>query len=288
MASDSLVLEAPGVPLDVGGGVGLFDSGLGGLSVLTPLLSREPCWPSVLIADQAHVPYGGRPLDEVRSFALAQTALLFELGVAQVAMACNISSATALDEARQRHGADRVYGMVEPGCAQAVARTAAGRVAVLATEGTVRSGAYARQLAELDPRLQCLALACPEFVPLVEAGHFSDATALHAVRPYVERVRAFGADVAILGCTHYPHLLPALQAAAPELIFVDPATTLADALAPGLTAAADPRDPILLTTADPARLHQQVRALYGDALRPTVHAVAWRSLVDAGPSSTVG
>jgi glutamate racemase len=244
----------------------------------------------VMIADQAHVPYGGRSLDEVRGFALAQTALLFELGVERVVMACNISSATALEEARRRHGSDRVFGMVEPGSVRALAASRSGRIAVLATEGTVRAGAYAARLVELAPNVRCLSLACPEFVPLVEAGHVDDVRAEAAVRPYLDRIRAFGADVAILGCTHYPHLLPALRAAGPDLVFIDPALGVIEAVADGLSAGSAPVAPALFTSGEPAHLRRQVEALYGDAIRPSVGRVVWRksgSVVDGGPTSAV-
>lgn len=286
-----LTLPPSEAPPPVAGGIGLFDSGLGGLTVLAPLRRHEPRWPTIMIADQAHVPYGGRPLDEVRGFALAQTALLFELGVARVVMACNISSATALEEARRRHGADRVFGMVEPGCARALEASRSGRVAVLATQGTVRSGAYAARLAELSPGVRALSIACPEFVPLVEAGHVADDRAQAAVRPYVQQIRAFGADVAILGCTHYPHLLPALRAVAPEITFVDPALGIVDAVAAGVAVAHEPVAPALYTSADPVHLQRQVDVLYTGALRPTVGRVIWRdpaSDVDADPTPAVG
>lgn len=278
-------------PISLTGGIGLFDSGVGGLTVLGPLARFQPRWPLVMIADQAHVPYGGRPLDEIRGFALAQTEFLFELGVERVVMACNISSATALGEARRRFGERRVFGMVEPGCALALRATRSGRIGVLATQGTVRSGAYAERLRDAVPSVDCLSLACPEFVPLIEAGHVDDDAARDAVAPYVAQLRAFGADVAILGCTHYPHLRTVLQAAAPEIHFVDPADGILDSVRTGGWVADQPVAPVLLTTGAPDLLAAQVARLYAGPQPPRVGRVIWRSgdsSVDGDPSRAVG
>jgi len=282
-----LTLETTNFELSSPGGIGLFDSGVGGLSVLRPLQALEPRWPLVMVADQVHVPYGGRPLEEVRAFALAQTAFLFSAGVDRVVMACNISSATALDEARARFGPRRVFGMIEPGCALAAEASRRGRVGILATEGTVRSGAYIHQLHQAGSQIRSLALACPEFVPLIEAGHVEDEDARRAVEPYLAQLRAFGADVVILGCTHYPHLRPLLESLAPEMTFVDPAEGLTEALSVGVQRQPAATAPVLLTTGDPARLQAQLETMPPFSVPPRVERAQWSetasSVDDSGP-----
>jgi len=290
-SSLDLVLAFLDEPFSTPGGIGLFDSGVGGLTVLAPLVAHEPRWPTVMVADQAHVPYGGRPLDEIRELALSQTAFLFSTGVEVVVMACNISSATALEEARRRHGPDRVFGMVEPGCVAASARTRSKRIAILATEGTVRAGAYERGLRALDPDVHTRAIACPEFVPLIEAGHVDDAEARRAVAPRLQAVRDDGADVVVLGCTHYPHLAGTLRREAPDLVFVDPAEGILDAIRHRVTPARETTPPRILTTASRVLIADQVRRLGHGLPEPRIGRAIWRidqPSVDEDPSRALG
>jgi len=230
--------------------IGLFDSGVGGLSVANALTARAPDAALAFVADQAHVPYGGRAVMEVAAFAAAQTEFLFEAGAKVVVMACNLSSAVALDTARARHGPDRVFGMVEAGAEAARRRSRRGRVGVLATVGTVSTGAYSKALQGLD----CTEVPCPEFVPLIEAGDVAGPEACAAVDRALAPLRARGCDVVILGCTHYPFLRATLEGRGPEFSFVDPAEPLADALA----SRAAPGSTRLWTTGDVDRFQAQL------------------------------
>jgi glutamate racemase len=209
--------------------IGVFDSGVGGLSVAGEILRNLPFESVLYYADTAHVPYGGRPLEEVRGFALAICDFLVENGAKMVAMACNISSAVALPAARERHPDIPMLGVIEPGSAAALA-TGARRIGVLATQGTVKSGAYTRAITMSEPQSKVVEVPCPLFVPLVEAGETETPEALSAAREYLSPLASAGSEAVILGCTHYPFLLPALQKAAAELfptnkrpVFVDPA-----------------------------------------------------------------
>jgi glutamate racemase len=204
--------------------IGIFDSGLGGLSVAAQVLDKLPDERIVYFADNAHVPYGERPLDEIRRFALDITDYLIGRGAKAVVMACNMSSAIALEEARLRHPRVPVLGVIEPGAAAAVRAAGGSPIGVLATTGTVRSEAYPRSIARLDPSVQVTQQACPKFVPLVEAGKSdseeAEAAACGCVLPLVRG----GCKTLILGCTHYPFLRKAIEAAAgPGVEIVDPA-----------------------------------------------------------------
>ncbi len=203
--------------------IGVFDSGLGGLSVARALLQREPRASIIYLADIAHVPYGDRPLEEVRAFALGIVDYLVSQGAGAVLMACNMSSAVALDEARRRYPGILIAGVIEAG-ARAAAQLGPERVGVLATAGTVASGAYTRALERVLPGVTVTQTACPDFVPLVESGDLEGPAAVDACRRYLRPGLDAGARTFILGCTHYPFLLPALNRVAPEgTVFVDPA-----------------------------------------------------------------
>lgn len=202
--------------------IGIFDSGLGGLTVAGELLRRLPNESIVYFADTAHVPYGERPLLEIQDFALGITRFLIERGAKVVVMACNMSSAAALDCARQAFPDVPILGVIGPGSRAAV-RTGSRAIGVLATTGTARSGAYGRMIRRLEPDALVWEQPCPPFVPLVEAGLAGSEEAEAAVREHVEPLLSRGADTLILGCTHYPFLRPAIARAAPEAVIIDPA-----------------------------------------------------------------
>ncbi|MDO8585741.1 MAG: glutamate racemase [Armatimonadota bacterium] len=204
--------------------IGVFDSGLGGLTVVAQILNKLPDESVVYLADTAHVPYGERPLDEIRGFALDITAFLHGLGAKMVVMACNMSSATALGPAREAFPDTPVLGVIQPGSRAAI-RVAAGRpVGVLATTGTVSSRAYSTAIRAAAPEIEVYEQACPEFVPLVESGESESARAYAAARRCVEPLVKAGVRTIILGCTHYPFLSSAIAAAAgPSVRLIDPA-----------------------------------------------------------------
>jgi len=206
----------------VTGPIGIFDSGLGGLTVAGEVLRRLPDESIIYFADTAHVPYGERPLAEIRGFALGITDFLVRRGAKAVVMACNMSSAVALEPAREIHPRIPILGVIEPGSRAAVA---AGnrRVAVLATTGTAASGAYGRAIRRLDPAAEVYEQACPPFVPLVEAGLVDTEDAEIAVRSCLEPALSAGAGTVVLGCTHYPFLRHVIARAAPLVRIIDPA-----------------------------------------------------------------
>lgn len=256
---------------------GLFDSGVGGLTVLRALHALRPDVRALVVADQAHVPYGGRPLSQIRQFALAQCEFLLEQGVAEVWMACNICSAVALEDARARFGPHPIYGVLQAGCQEAVAVSTTGRIGVLATEGTVRSGAYERFLLDLLPSADVRTVPCPEFVPLVEAGRFCGAETDQAVRRRLAPLVEHGCDVIVHGCTHYPFLQDALTRAWPAhapVRFVDPAQALVRQAAGPLPPGSGRPVHRAYTSGCPNRFRDQLNQLIPD-IRANVNRVTW-------------
>ncbi len=215
--------------------IGVFDSGVGGLTVVQKLFEVLPNETLLYVADQAHVPYGGRDLSEIRGFAAEISRALFDGGCKAVVMACNISSAAALESVVKAHPGSPVAGVILYGAEEAAQRTQNGRVGVLTTEGTKRSGAYTRALTSASRRVQVTEVGCPRFVPLVEAGLSESEEANEAAREYLAPILAAEADTVILGCTHYPYLLPMLRRIAPHLSFVDPAEATANGIASRLS-----------------------------------------------------
>lgn len=211
--------------------IGIFDSGVGGLTVLRHLRRRLPQETYVYYADTAHVPYGDRPPEVVRAYAEGIAGFFASLPVKGVIMGCNISSAVALDWARGRYGFF-VEGLIAPSVAAAVRLSPSGRIGVLCTRATHQTGAHARFARRLDPGASVLTVPCPRLVPLVEAGRLSGAEAEEAVREVTAPLKAAGVDTLIFGCSHYPFLAPLVsQAMGKEVRFVDPAQVVAKRVA---------------------------------------------------------
>lgn len=211
--------------------IGLFDSGLGSLSVARAILRYSPVCDLWVVGDTVHVPYGGRPLEEVKGFALSLTEYLLKRGCAAVVIACNISSAVGLEEACKKHPTAPIFGMIEAGALAVGHHTDREPVGVLATEGTVASGAYVRALTAKRNVRRVVQSACPGFVPLVESGAWNSGEALDLARQYVEPLITAHCRKVILGCTHYPFLESAIRAAFPyEVTLIDPALKVAEQL----------------------------------------------------------
>ena len=204
--------------------IGVFDSGLGGLTVIKQIMNRLPNENITYMADEEHMPYGERTLEEIRRLALGITEFLIEKDSKIIIMACNMSSATALTPAREMFKSTPIIGMIEAGTRAASRATKSGRIGVLATTGTVESGAYTRELTKINPDNQTQEQACPRFVPIVEAGLSESPEALGAAEEYVRPLTDFGCDTIILGCTHYPYLNKTIQQiVGSKITIIDPA-----------------------------------------------------------------
>lgn len=190
--------------------IGVFDSGVGGLTVLRELRRQAPSERLVYIADLAHFPYGPRPQREVRRLALGLIDGLVGLDTKLVVVACNTASAAALNIAREQFDIP-IVGVIAPGAQAAAAATRRGRVAVISTEGTMRSQEYLHAIKEANPGITVLGRAAPGLVEIVEAGEADTPQAELALRETLDPVLAWGADTLVLGCTHYPLLRPALD-----------------------------------------------------------------------------
>jgi glutamate racemase len=208
----------------------MFDSGVGGLTVLKAFLDRNPGMPFVYLGDTAHCPYGDRPLDEVRELAMNAIQTLVRRDCDRIVFACNISSSVALDAAQNRFPDHSMHGLLTEALAREVRlRSSSGRVGVLATTGTVRSGRY-RTILEGEG-LSVRQKACPQLVPLIEAGRTSGPIVRQTLDPLLEPLLEFGADTFVLGCTHYPLISDSIRELIPEHVsLVDPGRVLADSV----------------------------------------------------------
>ena len=186
--------------------IGVFDSGVGGLTVLHECLVTMPQEDFVYLGDHARLPYGPRPLEEIRRFASEIAGYLEEQGVKLIVVACNTATSAALP-ALQSSLEVPLVGVIAPEAAAAVRATRNRRVGLLATQATVTAGRYESLVRALDAGVRFTAVACPDLVPLIEAG---DQT-VDAVRAYAEPLKRAGCDTVILGCTHYPLIRPVFQ-----------------------------------------------------------------------------
>lgn len=192
--------------------IGVFDSGIGGLTVLRELQRAVPEESTVYLGDVARLPYGPRPQEQVRGFAHEIARFLIESHrVKLLVVACNTASAAALASLRETYPALPIVGVIEPGARAAVAASLQGRIGVIATAGTVASGAYTRAVHAAAPGAHVVEEACPKLVPLVEAGQTEGAHVEAVLRDYLAPLDDAGIDTLILGCTHYPLLRGALE-----------------------------------------------------------------------------
>jgi glutamate racemase len=185
--------------------IGLFDSGIGGLTVLQQITEALPRENTVYLGDTARAPYGTKSVETVLRYSFENTAFLVEKGVKIVVVACNTSTAIALDALRQEHSVP-VIGVIGPGVKRALAVTRNKKIGVIGTEATIQSGAYTRALKAQDPEVEVYSRACPLFVPLVEEGWTDNAVVKMTVEAYLGSLKQSGIDTLVLGCTHYPLL----------------------------------------------------------------------------------
>ena len=189
--------------------IGVFDSGLGGLTVAHAIMRQLPAESLIYFGDTARVPYGPKSPETVRRYSREISAFLIEQGVKAIVVACNTATAHALPAVREELDVP-VIGVVEPGARAAVRATRTGHIGVIGTVGTIRSQAYVRAIHAEDPDLRVTALACPLFVPLVEEG-WTNHEATHLVaEEYLAPFVKDPIDTLVLGCTHYPLLKPVI------------------------------------------------------------------------------
>jgi len=202
--------------------IGVFDSGLGGLTVVRRLMEQLPGEDIVYLGDSARVPYGTKSAETVRRFAMQDASFLMRFDPKLLVVACNTASASALEYLQGRLNVP-VLGMIRPGAAAAVAQAPAGPFGVIATEGTIASGAYQRALLALAPGCEVLTGSCPLLVPIVEEGRGDDdPIVLHVLGDYLRLLQRKRPPVLVLGCTHYPLLARAVsKLMGPDVTLID-------------------------------------------------------------------
>lgn len=188
-----------------GNPIGVFDSGIGGLTVLREITRLLPCEDTVYLGDTARVPYGSKSKDTVVRYAFEDAAFLLKHGVKLIVVACNTASAYALG--RLEAGLKiPVIGVIMPGAQAAAETTKSKKIGVIGTEGTIKSGAYAKAIKQARRGAKTYTCACPLFVPLVEEGWADNAVAVRVAETYLGGIKPVGIDTLVLGCTHYPLL----------------------------------------------------------------------------------
>lgn len=257
--------------------IGIFDSGVGGLTVAKQVCAKLPQESIAYVGDEIHMPYGERSPEEIQDFALGITRFLIEQHCAKaVIMACNMSSALALRPARESFPGVPILGVLEAGARAAVRASTDGKIGILATQGTVNTGAYTRALLSLFAEADVLEQPCPRFVPLVEDGKFESQEAEEAAIEYLRPLLSRGYRTIVLGCTHYPFLSDVIRRiTGSDVELIDPAEETAVEMRGILSAAglANPphAEPLhrYFTTARP----EQFSTLGGDFLRRPIDQV---------------
>jgi glutamate racemase len=185
--------------------IGVFDSGIGGLTVLQKIIETLPKENTVYLGDTARAPYGTKSVETVLRYSFENTEFLVQKGVKAVVVACNTSTAIALTRLRD-HFSIPIIGVIEPGVRKAIKSTKNRKIGVIGTDATIQSGAYTRGLKEVDGTIEVYSRACPLFVPLVEEGWIDNEVVELTVKAYLSGLKESGIDTLILGCTHYPLL----------------------------------------------------------------------------------
>jgi glutamate racemase len=218
---------------EAGIAIGVFDSGVGGLTVLRELRSAMPAANFVYLGDTARLPYGTKSAETVVRYSLQCAAALIRRRISALVVACNTASASALDALRLQYPALPVIGVIEPGAEAAVAASVSQHIAVIATEGTVGGGAYQRAIHRLSPSARVTSRACSLFVSMAEEGWTEGPIAEAVARRYLDPIfqMSDAPDTLVLGCTHFPALAEAIRAVLPAHVrMVDSAATTAAAV----------------------------------------------------------
>jgi glutamate racemase len=252
--------------------IGVFDSGVGGLTVARAILELIPHEPLVYLGDTERFPYGPRPVEEIRRFALEIADLLVQRDVKMLVVACNSVEVSAIGDIADRAGIP-VVGVIDPGARAAVRATRSGSIGLIGTEATVASGAYDRAMLATGAAVTLLSVACPLFVEHVERGDTTSDELRRVARRYLEPLRGGGIDTLILGCTHYPLLSGLLQLElGPDVVLVSSAEetakdVYAELVSQGLQREdPGPPDHVFLATGDPADFQAVAEVFLGPEL----------------------
>jgi glutamate racemase len=211
--------------------IGIFDSGIGGLTVLREIVAKLPQENIIYLGDTARVPYGIRSPETVTRYSFENTHFLLSQEIKMLVVACNTASAISLEAVKKEFPLP-VIGVLEPGARAAVAATKARKVGVIGTEATIGSGAYEKAIRRIAPDIEVHSLACPLFVSLAEEGWTDNDVAALVAEKYLAPLRGAGIDTLVLGCTHYPLLKTVISGAVgSEIMLIDSATETAKEVA---------------------------------------------------------
>ncbi len=271
-------MSGAGASPDDAAPIGVFDSGVGGLTVVRALRRRVPAEHIVYLGDTARLPYGNKSPETVTRYARACTRLLAEYGIKMLVVACNTASAHALTTLQEESSVP-VIGVIEPGTIAAARASRAGRIGVIGTRGTIESGAYQQALGRVAPGAAIFAKPCPMFVPLAEEGWVSGEIPERIAAEYLDEFRGNAVDSLLLACTHYPLLTGTIsKVMGPNVAVVDSAEATAEAVAAvldGLSQANSSSAPggelRCLVSDSPRRFTETGRAFLGD----DIGDVAW-------------
>jgi glutamate racemase len=256
--------------------IGVFDSGIGGLTVVAALRRELPSEALLYLGDTARVPYGTKSPEVVRRYAFACSRFLVEKGAKLVVVACNTATAHAI-EALEAELSVPVVGVIRPGAELAVQKSRSAKIGVIATEGTVKSGSYQAALRKLSPRAEVLAQACPLFVPLAEEGLGTHAATRLLAQDYLAPLGRAGIDTLVLGCTHYPLLGAVIrEVVGTGVEVIDSATAVASATRRvlrerGLLASSKPGTDRFFATDVGERFYRVGRAFLDDVIADVEH-----------------
>ncbi|OAG26825.1 glutamate racemase [Thermodesulfatator autotrophicus] len=212
--------------------IGVFDSGIGGLTIVRELVRKLPEYRLIYFGDTARTPYGTKSPETIISYAIQDAEFLLEHGAKIIVVACHSASSVATEALRQRFPEIPIFEVVSPSVKKALAVTRKKVIGVIGTRATVSSGIYQKKIAEIDPEVKVYGNACPLLVPLVEEGWLKKPETRRIVKKYLIPLKMRGIDTLVLGCTHYPLLKPIIQAKAGRRItLVDPACEVAEEVA---------------------------------------------------------
>lgn len=216
--------------MDTQASIGVFDSGVGGLTVVKEIMRQLPEENMIYFGDTARVPYGSKSKKTVLKYSRQIVRFLMEHQVKAIVVACNTASALALDELKDEIDIP-IMGVVEPGAKMAAESTKTNSIGIIGTESTIKSGIYSKYLRKINPELTVVARACPLFVPLVEEGLLEDRITDDVIERYLHELKEYGIDSLILGCTHYPLIRNAIgRYMGPKVTLVNPAYETAKSL----------------------------------------------------------
>lgn len=215
--------------------IGVFDSGMGGLTVVKSILELLPNENIVYFGDTAHLPYGTKSEKQIKAYAKADVEFLSKFDMKSLVIACNTADAVASSSLKEIF-AYPIYGVIQPASKKAVEESQNKRIGIMATSATVNSGAYTKAIGEYCPEAKVFSLACPLLVPLVENGRYDkdDEVVKLVLKDYIDELLKHDVDTIVLGCTHYPLLEEAIQSIVPDIKIISSSYACASALKEGL------------------------------------------------------